>query len=101
MVLVIGGLLLIGIGLAAAFNKKNGPKTTVQVIKKTEETKKKEEKKENKVAKEVVRSVPIEQLSVPLSFPNEVVFYYGTQTGTAEKFCGVLEQEAQTIFTAQ
>jgi hypothetical protein len=29
MVLVIGGLLLIGIGLAAAFTKKKGPKTTV------------------------------------------------------------------------
>ena len=40
----------------------------------------------------------VEKLNVPENFPQEIVFYFGTQTGTAEKFCGTLEQEIQQFF---
>jgi hypothetical protein len=48
--------------------------------------------------KKEVKRVPLETLKVPQSFPQETVLYFGTQTGTAEKFCGVLEQELSSIF---
>jgi NADPH-ferrihemoprotein reductase len=42
--------------------------------------------------------VPLEELKVPGQFPQEVVFYFGSQTGTAEKFCNTLDQEIVSIF---
>ena len=50
---------------------------------------------------EVIRKVPLEKLSLPEGFPREIVFYFGSQTGTAEKFCTALEQEAHSIFSNQ
>ena len=41
--------------------------------------------------------MPLEELKVPDSFPNEVAFYFCSQTGTAEKFCQGLEQELNSI----
>lgn len=32
---------------------------------------------------------------MPGNFPNEVAIYFGSQTGTAEKFAGILEEEAR------
>ena len=40
--------------------------------------KKKKEEEAKKPKKEVLRSVPIEELKVPASFPQEVAFYYGS-----------------------
>ena len=50
---------------------------------------------------EVIRKVPLEKFSLPEGFPREIVFYFGSQTGTAEKFCTALEQEAHSIFSNQ
>jgi uncharacterized membrane protein len=36
----------------------------------------------------------LEELTIPGNFPSEIVFYFGSQTGTSEKFCGILEEEA-------
>lgn len=32
-------------------------------------------------------------------FPREVVLYFGSQTGTAEKFCTTLEQELNSMLS--
>lgn len=32
-------------------------------------------------------------MSLPGNFPKEVVFYYGSQSGTAEKYCNILDEE--------
>lgn len=45
----------------------------------------------------VEQSANLENLRVPGNFPEEVVFYFGSQTGTAEKFCQVLEEELNKI----
>ena len=39
----------------------------------------------------------VEGLVAPSNFPSEIVFYFGSQTGTAEKFATLLEGEAQKI----
>lgn len=39
----------------------------------------------------------MEDLVVPGNFPEEVTFYFGSQTGTAEKYCKALEEEASKI----
>jgi len=62
---------------------------------KAEPTKPKEEKT-SKV--ELVRKVPLEKLVLPDGFPSQITIYFGTQTGTAEKFALTLESEANSIF---
>lgn len=47
------------------------------------------------------RSIPLEELVIPGNFPSELVFYFGSQTGTAEKFCGYLQEEANKIGISQ
>jgi sulfite reductase alpha subunit-like flavoprotein len=50
---------------------------------------------DKKSTEEVV--IPLEELVLPSNFPSELVLYFGSQTGTAEKFCVTLEEEANKL----
>ena len=39
----------------------------------------------------------LESLACPSTFPKELPIYFGSQSGTAEKFCCTLEEEAHSI----
>eukprot|EP00347_Sterkiella_histriomuscorum_P023964 403332775 len=65
-------------------NKAVSPKDDIKEVKITEK-------------KIIPTSVPLESLRAPSNFPKEVVFYFGSQSGTAEKFCQILDEEAQKI----
>lgn len=43
------------------------------------------------------RNKELHALVCPSTFPNELVIYYGSQTGNAEKFAHVLDEEAHTL----
>ena len=40
------------------------------------------------------RAVELYQLAVPANIPPVVNLYFGSQSGTAEKYCKILEEEA-------
>jgi len=40
------------------------------------------------------RSEDLNSLKKPASFPHETFIYFGSQTGTAEKFAHILDEEA-------
>lgn len=44
------------------------------------------------------RSEKLKHLRLPSNFPSVANFYFGSQSGTAEKFCQQLEEEAQQLF---
>lgn len=39
----------------------------------------------------------LSNLCCPMNFPQEVLIYYGTQTGNSEKFAHILQQEAESL----
>ena len=43
------------------------------------------------------RQHDLRQLTVPSNFPTKLHLYFGSQSGTAEKFCQILDEEAQVI----
>jgi sulfite reductase alpha subunit-like flavoprotein len=95
MIELIGAILLIALGLAFILWKKNAGTSKSETkkvdIKKTPEAAGPAEKKL------FISKVPLESLVVPGNFPSEVPIYFGSQTGTAEKFSGILEEEARKI----
>ena len=109
LTLLLGGFLFVGMGLAIIVSRRKGfkqiPLTTqkeVSSVESTAATSKTESSGSGDGPKiEVIRKVPLEKLSLPEGFPREIVFYFGSQTGTAEKFCTALEQEAHSIFSNQ
>ena len=86
MLHIVIPILLILVGLALVFLKSGKKPTPSTASTATESPGKPEEN--TKTTKS--RSVPLEDLVVPGNFPKELVFYFGSQTGTAEKFCGYL-----------
>ena len=95
MLLIIAAIFFIIIGLIFIISKKNPiPILTKDKDQSTTASNSDKAGLENK--NKVERSKPLEDLVASSNFP-EVVFYFGSQTGTAEKFCGILEQEAQKI----
>ena len=99
---IVFGIFLIVIGIVLISKKKQSEKLIQEqqkayADKKEEKKDTKEPEAKKKEAKVVVRKVPLEQLVVPAGFPREVLFFYGSQTGTAEKFCQTLDQELHTF----
>jgi NADPH-ferrihemoprotein reductase len=91
-IVIIGGLLFVILGLIIIFlNKSSSP------TKGAPSTNNRDALTEDANKKPAVRTVKLEDLVLPSNFPNEVVFYFGSQTGTAEKFCSILEEEANKI----
>jgi len=43
------------------------------------------------------REVDLKKLCKPTSFPEDVVIYFGSQTGTAEKFSHIIDEECQKL----
>jgi NADPH-ferrihemoprotein reductase len=39
----------------------------------------------------------MKSLSIPATFPKNLHLYFGSQSGTAEKFCQTLEEEAKLL----
>jgi hypothetical protein len=92
---LFGGLALIGVGIVILSNRSKGfTQVKIEGTSTTSSTtvKKEEIEKVNNGPKRVVtRKVPLEEIKLPEGFPREVSFYFGSQTGTAEKFCTTLD----------
>ena len=43
------------------------------------------------------RAETLKNLVVPSNFPKSAKFYFGSQSGTAEKLCQILEEEANQL----
>ena len=56
---------------------------------------KEEEKKESR--KVVISKANVSKLKIPSNFPQEIDIYFGSQTGNAEKFSHILEEEGQDL----
>lgn len=96
MIELIGGLLLILIGIAIVFLKKS-PKISTNVSTESTNDKDKKDADKDKTALQFASSIPLEDLEAPANFPEEIVFYFGSQTGTAEKFCTILDKEITSV----
>ena len=66
----------------------------------------KEETKENTIEKEeekkesrqvVISKADVTKLKIPSNFPQEIDIYFGSQTGNAEKFSHILEEEGHDL----
>ena len=87
---------MIGVGIAVIIGRSNKGFTQVRIqtdgsVKEGPPSEKVEDKKVDANKKVVARKVPLESVTIPEGFPSEVVFYFGSQTGTAEKQCIILE----------
>ncbi|CDW71895.1 nadph--cytochrome p450 reductase [Stylonychia lemnae] len=97
MIAIIVGVFLVCLGLALILIKKKAkPQAGISGGGLTAEAQAELDKK-NQPVKPVEGAIPLESLQAPSNFPSEVVFYFGSQTGTAEKFCQTLDEELQKI----
>ena len=94
--------LLIGVALVliGAFifmqmgSKSSGDDNGGATADSTEASEAQKEKEAADLAKK--RETELKELTVPVSIP-EIAVYFGSQTGTAEKFAGVLDEEAHLM----
>ncbi len=93
MYLLLAGVLLVFVGLAFILMKKDAKPVLKGSSDQTSGTK---TGSQTDLDKANEKSVPLESLVAPSNFP-EVVFYFGSQTGTAEKFATVLDEEANKL----
>ena len=56
-----------------------------------------EQKEQLAAQKKEDRAGTLATLQLPGSFPEHIQFYFGSQTGTAEKMCNILADEAETL----
>lgn len=95
-------VVLITLGVYFVFFRGNDeqPQPVVPIVKKEEEVKEeevpkpvKEEKK--KAEKEEFKEIDVDPSLWPKLKPIEISFYFGSQTGTAEKFSKTLQEECR------
>lgn len=95
MLAIIIAISFIVLGIIFIIIKKKG-KPQLDAVTQAEK-KKSENPEESKEKKLFEAAYKLEDLEAPSNFPSEIVFYFGSQTGTAEKFCQILDEEANKI----
>ena len=90
MLVILLGVALVLIGAFLFFNQSSGPAVQAESAEAAggQEEQPKEDPKQ--------RENQLKELVVPMSLP-EVKVYFGSQTGTAEKLAGVLDEEAHLL----
>ena len=98
MIVYIAGvvLLIIGVLLFMQISGKSSPSATTDAAAGagTDQSDAEKERQAAEAAKQ--REAQLKNLTVPMSLP-EVKIYFGSQTGTAEKLAGMLDEEAHLM----
>lgn len=88
--------ILIAVGLYFVFFKKRAEEEIVDVVDVKDIVGNEDEN--DAVTKTVnVSKGDVSNLTIPNNFPQEIEIYFGSQTGTAEKFARVIEEEATEL----
>ena len=94
---IAAGLLLLGILYYFFFHKTQGEQPIIVPPSGSKLDDKEEEKKDNISRQVVVSKGDVSQLKIPSNFPQQIDIYFGSQTGNAEKFSHVLEEEWEDL----
>ena len=93
---VVLGILIIAV-FAASFYFNRTPAKVVDQQSKDKDKVKPELSEEEKKVRADNRNLELAALTLPTTFPDELIIYFGSQTGNSEKFAHVLDKEASQI----